>query len=225
VPASRWNIVENGYDEENFATAEREAPAATPRDPHAPLRLVHSGILYPEERDPRPFFGALRTLKASGEIDAASVQIILRATAADHVYVPMLRDFGIGDIVQLAPSVRYKEALQEMLGADALLLFQAAMCNHQIPAKLYEYLRAGRPILALTDPAGDTASALRDARAGTVCNLADEADITSTLRRFLQGLRDGSERGASRAAAQRHSRHARTAELAAVFDGLRRPAG
>ena len=54
-------------------------------------------------------------------------------------------------------------ALAEQLAADGLLLFQAANCNHQIPAKLYEYLRAGRPILALTDAAGNTAATLRGA--------------------------------------------------------------
>ena len=39
-----------------------------------------------------------------------------------------------------------------MLRADGLLILQAANCNEQIPAKLYKYLRARRPIVALTDP-------------------------------------------------------------------------
>jgi len=38
------------------------------------------------------------------------------------------------------------------MAADALLVMQASNCNAQIPAKIYEYLRAGKPILALTDP-------------------------------------------------------------------------
>jgi len=219
IPASRWSIVENGYDEENFTAAERGFQPA-PRAADAPLRLVHSGILYPEERDPRPFFGALRQLKASGEVSSRTLNVILRATAADHVYTPMLRDYGIDDIVTLAPSVRYQQALQEMLAADGLLLFQAAMCNHQIPAKLYEYLRARRPILALTDPAGDTAQALRDAGSGAICRLDDEADILAALRSFLAGLRDGSVAGANQAMAQRHSRRARTAELAALLSDV-----
>ena len=37
--------------------------------------------------------------------------------------------------------------------ADALLVLQASNCNEQIPAKLYEYLRTGRPILC-TDRSG-----------------------------------------------------------------------
>ena len=46
-----------------------------------------------------------------------------------------------------------------------LLLLQASNCNDQVPAKAYEYLRCHRPVLALTDPAGDTAELLRS-RAG-----------------------------------------------------------
>lgn len=225
LPASRWSIVGNGYDEENFTSAERDrTPSAAPGS-NGVLRLVHSGILYPEERDPRPFFSALRRLKAEGEISASNLSIVLRATAADPIYVPMLKDYGIEDIVQLAPSIRYKEALQEMLAADGLLLFQASMCNHQIPAKLYEYLRAQRPILALTDPAGDTAQALREAKTGTICTLADEDDITTQLRTFLAGLRSGGVTGADKSMAELHSRRARTAELAALLDEVVATAG
>ena len=217
IPSLRWAIVENGYDEENFLDAERSAPAVTRAD-GAPLTLIHSGILYPQERDPRPFFAAVRALKDAGDISAQSLRIVLRATASDDVYRPMLAEAGIDDIVELAPPVSYRSALQEMMSADGLLLFQAAMCNHQIPAKLYEYMRAGRPILALTDPGGDTAQALRDAGTGTICEIADPADIARQLRLFVNGLRDGTLRGTAGDVASRHSRRARTAELATLLD-------
>lgn len=217
VPAGRWSIVENGYDEENFRDAERDrVPAARPAG--APLRLVHSGILYPAERDPRAFFTAIARLKASGVLSADSVRIVLRATASDDIYRPQLAQAGIDDIVELAPPVGYRQALQEMLDADGLLLFQATMANHQIPAKLYEYMRAGRPILALTDPDGDTAAAMRSAATGVICRLADADDITVQLQAYVEGLRNGSLQGTAREVAERHSRRARTAELAAVLN-------
>jgi len=219
LPAARWAIVENGYDEENFKDAERDR-TPTPRDPAAPLRLVHSGILYPAERDPRAFFAAIARLKASGDLSAGRVRIVLRATASDEVYRPQLAEAGIADLVELAPPVSYRQALQEMLDADGLLLFQATMANHQIPAKLYEYMRAGRPILALTDPDGDTAAAMRAARTGVICKLADADDITVQLKAFVDGLRSGQVQGTARAEAERHSRRARTAELAALLNDV-----
>ena len=223
IPPSRWAIIENGYDEENFLDAERSF-SPPPRHDDAPLTLIHSGILYPQERDPRPFFAAIHALKDAGEISARSLHIVLRATASDDVYRPMLEAADIGDIVELAPPVSYRLALQEMLGADGLLLFQAAMCNHQIPAKLYEYMRAGRPIFALTDAAGDTAQALRDNHTGTICDISNEEDIVRQLRDFVAGLRARSLKGTQGDAAARHSRRARTAELAALLTTVIRAA-
>ena len=55
-----------------------------------------------------------------------------------------------------------------MLTVDGLLVLQAANCNDQIPAKTYEYLRAQQPLLALTDPAGDTADVIRRAGIDTI---------------------------------------------------------
>lgn len=219
LPASRWGIVENGFDEDNFRDAERAGQSA-PRTGTGPLRLLHSGILYPHERDPRCFFAAVAQLKAAGVLHADRVRIVLRATASDAVYRPMLVQAGIDDIVELAPAIGYRQALQEMLDADGLLLFQAAMANQQIPAKLYEYMRAGRPILALTDPAGDTAAAMRAARTGLVCDLADTQDIAARLAAFVQGIREGTVKGTDRAMADLHSRRARTAELTAHLDAL-----
>jgi glycosyltransferase involved in cell wall biosynthesis len=212
-----WSVIENGFDEENFRDAESVLDA-TPLGSPGQLTLLHSGILYPEERDPRPFFAALRTLEESGEISPERLQVILRATGNDHRYRPLLGEAGLADIVKLAPTVNYQAALQEMLRADGLLLFQASVCNHQIPAKLYEYLRAGRPIFALTDPIGNTASVLRAAEAKNIVNIADAAEIAAGLRQFLASIRNGTTTGTRREIANLHSRHARTSELAALLE-------
>jgi hypothetical protein len=219
VAAERWAIVENGFDEENFTQAESSI-ARQPLGAPGQLTLIHSGLLYPQERDPRPFFAAVAALKQAGTISAQGLRIVLRATGSDELYAPVLRDHGIADIVELAPPVGYRAALAEMLCADGLLLFQAAMCNHQIPAKLYEYLRAGQPILALTDPWGDTATTLRAAGHHAIVDLARREDIQRGLEEFVRRLRDGSAARTPAATAQAHSRKSRTAELAALLDRL-----
>lgn len=218
-PQSRWAVIENGFDEENFRAAQNGfAPQS--EEPKDRLTLVHSGVLYPAERDPRPFFAALRSMKSSAEIDQHNLRVVLRATGSDELYRQMLGEYGIADLVELAPSVDYRTALQEMMCADGLLLFQAAMCNHQIPAKLYEYFRAGRPIIALTDPVGNTADALRGAGARDIVNIADSQDIETGLRQFLSGVRAGTIKGVQPKMASEHSRRSRTAELARLLDGL-----
>lgn len=219
IPASRWAIIENGYDEENFLNAEKGfniKPLGQPGQ----ITLIHSGILYPQERNPEPFFAALRLLKKTGEISAESLKIILRATGSDYIYQPLLDQYGISDIVRLESPISYKAALQEMLCADGLLLFQAAMCNHQIPAKLYEYFRAGQPIFALTDTNGDTADLLRSTGASDIVNIADEQNIAVGLRNFIEKIRSKILVGTSKKLAIKFSRRTRTQELAALLDDI-----
>jgi hypothetical protein len=217
IPAGRFALIENGYDEENFANA---AALQKPAAPAAgqPFTLIHSGIIYPSERDPVPFFQALADLKAGGTVTAARLRVVLRATAHDDFLVPLIEKYGIGDIVSLAPHIAYRDALAEMLGADGLLVLQATNCNHQIPAKLYEYLRARRPVLALTDTIGDTAAALRHAGIDTIGPLDDKAGIQAALLRFLELAEAGEAPLASDEAVAANSRRARTAELARLLN-------
>ncbi len=220
-PESAWACIPNGYDEDNFRGAQSlHADASTGDRPQGPLRFVHSGILYPSERDPRAFFAALAELRDEGRLDADAVQIVLRATAHDDKYRPMLEQHNINDLVSLEPSVSYQEALAEMLAADGLLLFQAANCNHQIPAKLYEYFRSGRPILALTDSVGDTAGTMRTAGVGEITQLDNKDDIKLALMRFIQGIRNGTAKGAQIETASAYSRKTQSAVLADLLDSV-----
>lgn len=217
LPRQRFTVLENGYDEENFRNA-----GATLGEPAAgrPFTMIHSGIIYPSERDPVPLFRALSELKAAGAIDASQLHIVLRATSHDDYVGALLAEHGITDLVSLAPPVPYQAALAEMLSVDGLLLLQASNCNHQIPAKLYEYLRAGRPILALTDAAGDTAATLRAAGVDTIAPLDDSAGIKQGLLQFLQQARAGQAPLPTPSAVAAASRQARTAELARLLDSV-----
>ncbi len=237
IPAERYALIENGYDEANFAQAGGAAPAGhggaaanaadyadtsaapePPPTPAAPLTLVHSGVIYPSERDPRPLFAALAELQRAGQISPQRLQLVLRATGHDDYLRPLLREYGIEQMVTLAPHIAYRAALAEMLGAGGLLVLQAANCNHQIPAKLYEYFRAGRPILALTDAAGDTAAALRQAGIDTIAQLDSREDIMHQLLRFLTLAEAGQAPLASTAAVAASSRAARSAQLGELLD-------
>jgi hypothetical protein len=105
-----------------------------------------------------------------------------------------------------------------MLAADGLLILQAANCNAQVPAKLYEYLRAARPLLALTDAAGDTAATLRAAGIDTIAPLDDAAAIAAALLRFLGLARAGQAPLAPEAVRRAQARSSRAAQLALLFD-------
>ncbi len=216
IPASRFCLIENGYDEESFVTA--EATIAGEEGKNKQMVLVHSGVIYPSERDPIPFFEALAALYQQGLVSPTSLKVILRATGHDSYLLQLIDQYGIGGIVLIAPPISYQDALSEMLMADGLLILQASNCNNQIPAKLYEYLRARRPILALTDPVGDTAAVLTSMRIDTTAPLDSKDGIMHKLLHFLALVKENNAPIASMEKVLENSRRSKAKELANLFD-------
>jgi glycosyltransferase involved in cell wall biosynthesis len=214
--AEKIRVLENGFDEESFSGLSARSPAE-PLTPGA-VTLLHSGIVYPTERDPTQFFLAIAQMAGAGDVRPGELLVRFRAAGHDDLLRALARQYGIEPFVEIVPPIPYRAALQEMIRADGLLVLQAANCNDQIPAKLYEYLRAGRPIVTLTDPAGDTAGVVRAAGLDAIARLDDVADIVALLRRFLTSVRGGKAALPSPAYVAASSRRGRTRELAALLD-------
>lgn len=212
--AEHMALLENGYDEESFAAGDASAGALNP----GLLTLVHSGIVYPSERDPSQLFAALAKLRAAQPGVYRQLRLRFRAPYHAKMITGMAATHGVAEAVEILPAVGYREALAEMRRADALLVLQAANCNAQIPAKLYEYLRARRPILALTDPAGDTAQVVRQAGIETIVPLDDADGIAALLSRFV--ARPAAGALPSETAILGASRRRRTEELAGLLDRI-----
>jgi glycosyltransferase involved in cell wall biosynthesis len=213
--ADRITTIENGFDEESFAGLDHAS--------HQPLNpgritLLHSGIVYPSERDPTQLFVAMRRMMERGTLRDGEVKIRFRAAEHDALLRALARDNGVEALIELLPPVPYRAALEEMVRADGLLLLQAANCNEQIPAKLYEYLRTGRPIVALTDPHGDTAGVLRDAGIDTVARLDSADEIAALVSRFVADIRGNRAVNADPGYVARASRGERAASLAALLE-------
>jgi len=211
-------LISNGYDEEDFRYLHIPTPGPVPGG--RPIRLVHSGLIYPVERDPRPMFSAVGRLKKMGRLSADKVQIVFRAPGSEDLYRKLLAERDIEDLIVLEPHMPYRQALQECADADGLLLFQAADCDMQIPAKAYEYLRIGKPILALTTHTGDTSALLREVGGATIVNLASEDEIYEGLSTFVDTLRVGTHPLPDKDKVQCYTREAQTGQLAKVLDGL-----
>lgn len=184
VAADVWQVLPNGYDEALFEQVTSTQSAKVDDK----VTLLHSGTIYPSERDPIPFFNAIASLKRQEPNLSNKLSIILRSTGHDGLFKPILQELGVDDIITLAPALSYVKALEEMLSADALLLMQASNCNYQTPAKAYEYIRAQKPILALTDAAGDTASLILQSQVAELAPLNNSEQICSAIKRLLAKL-------------------------------------
>lgn len=209
--AGKVHLLENGYDEATFEGAE-----SGPSLNDGKLTILHSGVVYPSERDPTQLFASLATLKAQSPDAYARLRIRFRAPVHSQLLNELADQNGVEEAIEILPSIGYRDALSEMMSADGLLLLQAANCNEQIPAKLYEYLRAKRPVLVLADPEGDTAVVAQRSGIGDGAPLNDAAAIVQLLQKFASGRVDQMlPKDAAIAAA---SRKERTRSLAGLLD-------
>lgn len=215
LSADRCSLIMNGYDEEDFRDLH-----PSPSVPSQPFRLVHMGLLYPIERDPRPFFQAVSQLRKEGKLDPARVRVELRASGYESVYQPMIQAEGLENLVHLLPPLPYRESLQNSANADGLLLFQAACCDHQIPAKVFEYLRLAKPILALTSHTGDTAALLRQTGGATIVDSADWQAIYRVLPEFLKAIETLSHPRPEPSLLEQYSRKGQARALAHLLNGV-----
>lgn len=215
----RCRVIRNGYDEADFAGLPARAPA--PERPDGLVRLIHSGLIYEEERDPRPFFRALSRLQRDGTVKAGELRVDLRAAGSEAKFAALIQELGIGEIVHLLPPLPYRESLEDAADASAFLILQGPTCDRQIPAKAYEYMRLGRPILALTTPHGDTAQLLAECGGSTVAPLLDEEAIYRALPPFLDALRGQRHPAPDPGLTARYARWSQAGELAACLTELR----
>ncbi len=214
LPAAKFTVIENGYDEDGF---DMDAVARPERMGGGRVTLLHSGVLYAAGRDPSAFLAALAALKRDGRVDAARLRVLLRAPG-NIAHVRSLVDrHGVGELVEVLPPVPYREALQEMMAADGLLVFQGTPFNNQIPAKIYEYFRARKPILGLVDTAGETAHVLRAAGFQSIAPMDRGEAIAPVLSQFIDQVWQGNAHVASEELVTASSRAHRASQLADVL--------
>lgn len=212
LPMERVTVIPNGYDEFDFAKLTKPARAG------GPVTLVHAGLLEQVDRDPVPFLRGLRLAIDKGWVSEADVRVRLLGSGNLDVYQAELERLSLAGCVAFEPPIPYGRVLELMAASDILLLFQGPSCEAQIPAKLYEYLRVGRPILALTTAAGETGRLTLAAGGGMVVPIDDPEAIARALGDWTgRVLRGESLPQASAETASRYSRQKQAAELAGLI--------
>lgn len=192
LPADKFFTVPNGYDNGEW----EESPDETRREQEyeGKFLIAYTGKFY-IERDPQPLFRALRTLIASGEIEREQVRVDLVGwceTSEGRSVKEMAVNLGLGECVNILGPRSRRETISHIRRADLLLLL-AERFVIQIPGKTYEYLRAGRPILALTSE-GALADFLLRIDAGWVVDPKDDAGVLGAVRERYRQWKAG-ERG------------------------------
>jgi len=219
----RWKVshittVSNGFDPSLFGENIKRKGKVRAISRSNTLVLLHSGLLYPSERNPSHFFHAVRFLLDDGFFQTIDVEFRFRASGNEERYIKEVDELGIGSYIRFLPQIPYTKAIEEMTTADALMIFQASNCNSQIPAKVYEYMICQRPIFALTDIEGETGRLLRSVGVESIASLDKSDEIKTQLRLFLRQLQKGETFVVAPKQALKFSRASLTGEMSTVLE-------
>lgn len=179
--ADRVRCISNGFD-----PGEQEAAQGEVRPAGDALRLIYTGSFSRSHalRTPDCFFRALEALSSTGL--AGRLHVVL-AGVLDDREAAMAAPLVEKGILHLAGALPRREALAWQQRADALLLVDHPRRGlaSNVPGKCYEYLAAGKPILALV-PQGATRDLIESLHAGFCAPPDDAAAIAQGLTRLIE---------------------------------------
>lgn len=209
--AVRFHKLSNGFDPDDFAGV-------------APRRLggfsfVYTGKLMPY-RPPDPFLrGLAEAIAREPALGAAARAYFVGDWRPEHQAAA--DRLGVGHLVRAVGYVPHHEAVAYMLGASALALISGGDRTEQ-PGKVFEYLAADRPILALIPSDGASAEIVRASTAGGY--FADPTDSLAVAEAILRLWHDRARAPgpADATARSRYDRRALTRRLAEILSAVGR---
>lgn len=217
-PSEKWVTITNGYDESDFA----DLP--TQQNDH--FTIAYVGSLYHDAYPrPDPIFRAVRALIDHDPAAAESVRITFTGRL-DRVYATYIDEdvqrYNLHNIVTVEPPVSHHEAIQRMCRAATLLLMlvQKPGTDLVLHGKIFEYLRAERPIVA-TLPPGASWDILAGRENVYLCAPDDHITLTETIRTLFTAWKNGNLPNIQQPDVTNFERRALTGKLAELFDNLK----
>lgn len=167
------SVVMNGFDPDDY-----------PDDSHRPkgspiVRIAYTGMIYEGKQRLEPLFEALAGMPRRDHVRVTLygryLELARRMAAA----------YAMESLVEVHDAIPYRDSLRVQRESDVLLLLLWSDPREKgvYTGKLFEYIGAGRPILAI-GPADNVAADLIAERAAGVV-LQDAGDIRRQLERWI----------------------------------------
>jgi len=152
-------IITNGYDEDDFAQAGQTYDTLPPER----FRFHLYGTISPHA-PPDPFFRALSAWLKEHPDMADKIEVSHRGAVSGVDLDELIKKYDLRTRVASLGYAPHWFAVQELKSADALVISVADRpgLKSNIPGRVYECLRSGRPIIAFVPPDGAAAGILKE---------------------------------------------------------------
>lgn len=170
--------ITNGYDEDDFIKLQM------PQAQTDKFTINYSGLLYTQQRSIIPVLQALQQLSDNKKIELSKIRFRIVGSGEER-NMNIANDYGVAQIVEQTGYLPHSQALQSNLDANILLLLigDEARFKSGYTGKFFEYLRSGRPILALAPKDGVVDRVLRESGHGEAMLSTQIPNIKAMLLR------------------------------------------
>ncbi|HUH25422.1 MAG TPA: glycosyltransferase family 4 protein [Flavobacterium sp.] len=161
------DVITNGYDV--------EAITKPPLDEK--FTISHIGSLL-SKRNPRILWKALKELLKENESFRNDFQLQFIGKVSPEI-IDTIKEFKLDSYLNVVGYVSHTDALRYQRSSQVLLLIEIDSYETQgiIPGKLFEYMSAERPVLAIGPEESDIAKILKDTNTGKYFNYDDLEEV------------------------------------------------
>jgi glycosyltransferase involved in cell wall biosynthesis len=179
------SVITNGYDVPELLSETTTAGEEIRRIPDPKFTIVHIGSLL-SNRNPVFLWKVLSELIDSYPKFADKCLIKLVGATSKEVIMSLF-EFGLEHHFDDSGYVSHSEAMQLQRNAQVLLLVEMDRSETKaiIPGKLFEYLYAGRPIIALGPEGSDIEGIINETRSGRFFNYSEKEQLKEQLLQYF----------------------------------------
>jgi len=206
LAGERWLLLSNGFDAQDFV-------GLSPATKSDRFTITYTGSMY-GHRNPAPLLQALQGLPPS-TADQFLIRLVGRV---DEDILAAIHASPVNRCFEHIPYVTHRQSLSYLLASDAALLIidEAPENRGIVTGKVFEYIGAGLPILAIAGQ-GDAADLICDHHLGQVVSRSDLVGLQAALQRLLTVRSLAPRRSV---AAEKFERRYLTEQLANIFNTM-----
>ena len=212
LDSSKFFHVPNGYDSADF-------PKDIDNTPTSKFTITYTGSLY-GRRNPKSLFEALEKVFQKGTFtpNDCTIRFIGRFGAEVE---EMFRSVSFTDSLDIHGYMSHEESIEYLFKSDVLLLIvdESKESAEIVPGKVYEYLGAMVPILAIAPHDGAIASLLRQTAAGAIAHQTEIDNIVQILEEYYTLWKEGKlrEKAGKKEIIEQFERKEATKKLASLL--------
>lgn len=163
-------VITNGFDEEDYNFPIEESQKFT---------ITYTGRLYMGRQSPEPLFEAVKEFLDNEKFTSNEFEIRFFGDEENRYVLELAKKYNLFTIVKAYKKIPLKEAIKKQKESIVLLLLEWTKPTSKgvYTTKVFEYLGARRPILAIGPKGGVIECLLKNTRAGILENNPEKLKI------------------------------------------------